>query len=88
MPRFEQIPECALCSKIFKTAKECYVHMLLSTSKCCQTTITNFKENGCAEDLKTLGVLAQTLFIFNKKYLFEYLTWCSWGSSIKSFVIK
>ena len=56
MQRFEQITECASCSKIFKTAKECYVHMLLSTSKCCQTTITNFKENGRAEDLKTLGI--------------------------------
>ena len=56
MKRFEQITECASCSKIFKTAKECYVHMLLSTSKCCQTTITNFKENGRAEDLKTLGI--------------------------------
>ena len=31
MQRFEQITECALFSKIFKTAKECHVHMLLST---------------------------------------------------------
>ena len=54
--RCEQITQCASCNKIFETAKECYIHMFLSTSHCCQTMIENLKENGYAEDLKTLGI--------------------------------
>ena len=54
--RCEQITQCASCSKIFKKAKECYIHMFLSNSHCCQTTTAKLKENGYADDLKTLGI--------------------------------
>ena len=48
--------ECNSCDKIFKTAEEFYIHMLLSTSSCCQKTISNLKENGRAEFLSKLGI--------------------------------
>ena len=48
--------ECHSCDNIFKTAEECYIHMLLSTSRCCQKTISNLKENGHAQDLDKLGI--------------------------------
>ena len=50
------IVECHSCDKIFKTAEECYIHMFLSTSYCCQKTISNLKENCHAEDLNRLGI--------------------------------
>ena len=50
------IVECPSCDKIFKTAEECYIHLFLSASHCCQKTISNLKENGHAQDLDKLGI--------------------------------
>ena len=50
------IVECPSCDQIFKTTKECYIHMFLSTRLFCRKIISNIKENGHTEDVNRMGI--------------------------------
>ena len=43
------------CNQKFPTKEDCYKHMYVSTSKCCQKLRSNMEKSGFAEDIKKVG---------------------------------
>lgn len=44
-----------VCKQKFATKEECYKHMYVGPSKCCQKIRSNMEKNGFKEDIKKLG---------------------------------
>ena len=43
------------CKQKFYSKEECYKHMYMSPSKCCQKLRSNMEKSGFAEDIKNFG---------------------------------
>ena len=48
--------KCFSCKKSFTSKEECYRHMFLSMSQCCQNTVSNLSKCGLEKDVKEFGI--------------------------------
>ena len=46
----------ASCNEIFTSKEDCYRHMFLSNSQCCQTLISNLNQSGYEDTIKKVGL--------------------------------
>ena len=46
----------ASCNEIFTSKEDCYRHMFLSNSQCCQTLISNLNKSGFEDTIKKVGL--------------------------------
>ena len=54
------------CNKIFTTKEECYKHMYISSSQCCQKLYSNLIECGFESELKDVGIQQVSLMMFKQ----------------------
>ena len=53
---FGRSDKCISCGETFKSREECYRHMFLSMSQCCQKTVSNMIQCGFEKEIKELGI--------------------------------
>ena len=44
------------CNELLSTKEECYAHMYLSLSQCCQRLYSNLEKCGYEEEIKKVGI--------------------------------
>ena len=54
------------CDKVFTTKEECYKHMYISSSQCCQKLYSNLIECGLENEIKEVGIQKVSLMMFKQ----------------------